>query len=61
MLTKKQIEKYADVMVWAVMEERRGKFSKGDIVRVKFDLPAISLAEEIQVRVLDKDMHPDMC
>lgn len=61
MLTKKQIEKYADVMVWAVMEERRGKFSKGGIVRVKFDLPAMSLAEEVQIRLLDKGMHPDMC
>ena len=60
MLTKSQLEKYADVMVWAVMEERRGKFSTGDIVRVKFELPAMSLAEEIQIRLLDKGMHASM-
>ena len=60
MLTKLQLERYADVMVWAVMEERRGKFKKGDIVRVKFELPAMSLAEEIQIRLLDKGMHASM-
>jgi len=32
MLTKKQLDKYADVLLWGLKAARSGKFKKGDVV-----------------------------
>ena len=47
MLTKKQIEKYADVMIWGLKISRKRKFKKGSIVAIRYDTPALELAEVI--------------
>ena len=60
MLTKKQIENYADVMMWGLKTARTNKFKKGDIVVVNFDPLAVKLAEAIHVRIMDAGMHPVM-
>ena len=58
MLTKTLREKYSDVLLWGLKTARKGKFKKDDIVLLRFDLPAIKLAETLQGRLLDMGMNP---
>lgn len=60
MLTKKQLDKYADVLLWGLKAARSGKFKRGDVVLVQFDLPAVQLAEILQGKLLDMGMNPVM-
>lgn len=60
MLTKQQLDKYADVLLWGLKAARSGKFKRGDVVLVQFDLPAVQLAEILQGKLLDMGMNPVM-
>lgn len=60
MLTKKQLDKYADVLLWGLKTARNGRFKKGDVVLIQFDLPAVQLAEILQGKLLDMGMNPVM-
>lgn len=60
MLTKKQLDKYADVLLWGLKAARSRKFKRGDVVLVQFDLPAVQLAEILQGKLLDMGMNPVM-
>ena len=60
MLTKKQLDKYADVLLWGLKTARNGRFKKGDVVLIQFDLPGVQLAEILQGKVLDMGMNPVM-
>ena len=60
MLTKKQLDKYADVLLWGLKTARSGKFIRGDVVLVQFDLPAVQLAEFLHAKLLDMGMNPVM-
>ncbi len=53
--TKKQMDNYADVMVWAMENARRGgKFKKYDTVLLRSDLAALPLLQAVYERLLDK-------
>jgi aminopeptidase len=58
MLTKVQLEKYADVLLWGLTTARRGRFRKNDIVLIQGDLGAAKLAKCLQAKILDMGMHP---
>lgn len=58
MLTKGQLEKYSDVLLWALKTARKERFKKGEIVVVRFDFSAVKLAEDIQVRLLEMGINP---
>jgi aminopeptidase len=58
MLTERQLQRYADVLLWGLKTAREGTYKKGDIVLVRFDLPAIKLAEFLQRELLDMGMNP---
>ena len=58
MLTTKQWQRYADVMMWALQTARKNRFKKNDIVLLRYDLPARPLAERLQARLLEKGIHP---
>ncbi|MBC8417802.1 MAG: aminopeptidase [Desulfobacteraceae bacterium] len=60
MLSKKQLDKYADVLLWGLKTARNGRFKRGDVVLVQFDLPAVHLAEILQGKLLDMGMNPVM-
>ncbi|MBU1902969.1 MAG: aminopeptidase [Proteobacteria bacterium] len=60
MLTKKQLDKYADVLLWGLKTARNGRFKRGDVVLVQFDLLAVHLAEILQGKLLDMGMNPVM-
>jgi aminopeptidase len=57
MLTEKQLDKYADVLLWALRKSRTEKYSRGDIILIRSDLAATKLAERVQAKVLDRGMH----
>ncbi|MDQ1334320.1 MAG: aminopeptidase [Thermodesulfobacteriota bacterium] len=58
MLTKTELDKYADVLLWGLKTARTGKFKKEDVILVQFDLPAVQLAEILQGKLLDMGMNP---
>lgn len=53
MFTKKQMTKYADVLLWGMRTARSGRFKKGDIISLRYDPPAVSLAEVVYATLLD--------
>jgi len=57
-LTEKQLQKYADVLIWGLKKARKKKYKKGDIVEVRFDLGALRLAEILQVKLLRIGLNP---
>ena len=57
-LTDKQWQRYADVMIWALEKARKNRFKKNDIVLLRFDWEARLLAEILHGRLLERGMHP---
>ncbi len=58
MLTEKQLLNYADVLLWGLETARSGKYKKGDIILIRFNLPAIRLAEILNEKLLKMGMNP---
>jgi aminopeptidase len=58
MLTKTQLERYADVLLWGLRTARTKKYTKDDNILIRYDLAAIKLAEILQARILALGMNP---
>ncbi len=58
MLNETQLNRYADVLLWGLRTARSACYEKGDVILVRFHLPAIRLAEILQARLLKSGMHP---
>ena len=58
MLTEKQIERYADVLIWGLKTARAGRIKKGDIISIRWDLPALRLAEVLYGKLIEMGVHP---
>ncbi len=58
MLTDKQLDRYADVMLWALKTARKQKFRPNDIILLRYDLPALPLAEKIFNGLMEMGVHP---
>ncbi len=58
MFTERQLERYANVLLWGLKNARTGRFKKGDIVLIRFDKPAIRLAEILYAKLLDMGLNP---
>ena len=58
MLTDRQMDKYADVLLWGLKTARREKYKKNETVLIRFDLAAIRLAEILQGKILDMGLNP---
>lgn len=56
--TQTQIEKYADVLMWGLETSRTSGFHKGDVILLQYDLAAVTLAEALFARIMDRGMHP---
>ena len=50
MLTDNQLERYADVLLWGLQTARKTRFKKDDVIVVRFNLPAVRLAEMLQAK-----------
>lgn len=57
-LTKKQNEKYCDVLIWALKTARKENFEKNDVILIRYDLAAIRMAEILHAKLLDMGMNP---
>ncbi len=58
MLTELQLERYADVLFWALKTARKKKFKKNEMVAIRYHIPAMRLAEILNARILRLGMHP---
>src|SRR5512137_2211874 len=58
MLTNIQLEKYADVLIWALKVARGNPFNTNDMVLLQYDRPALRLAEILYDRILEMGMNP---
>jgi aminopeptidase len=58
MLSEKQLQRYADVLLWALKTARTGRIKKNDIVIIRFHMPAIRLAEILYAKLLTRGIHP---
>ena len=58
MFTKSHLERYADVLLWGLQTARRGKFKRGEVFLIRYNIPAVKLAEILQARILEMGMHP---
>jgi len=58
MFTDTQIERYAEVLLWGLKTARKGPLKRGEIFLVRYNLPAVRLAEILQARLLDMGMNP---
>ncbi len=58
MLSRIQLEKYADVLIWGLKTAREGKFAKDDIVLIQYERPAAALMEIVFGKLLDMGINP---
>ena len=52
------MNRYADVLLWGLKTARGKPLRKNDIVAVRFNLPAVKLAEKLHAKLLAKGAHP---
>jgi aminopeptidase len=57
MLSDVQLEKYAQVLYWGLCTARRKNFKKGEIVALRFDLPALKLAEAVHGLLIERGLN----
>jgi aminopeptidase len=57
-LTEKQLVRYADVLIWGLKTARTGRTVKNDLVLIRFDLPAVRLAEVLYAKLLKLGFYP---
>jgi aminopeptidase len=58
MFTKRQREKYCDVLLWALKTARKESFRKNDVVMILYDLAGLEMAEILQAKLLDMGVNP---
>ena len=58
MLTRKHMDRYADVLLWALKTARAKAYRKNDIVLVRYELASVKMAEILQAKLLDMGMNP---
>lgn len=58
MFTPKQLDRYADVLLWGMQTSRGRKFKKNDLVLVRYDRLATPLMEVLWGKLLDRGLHP---
>lgn len=52
------IKKYCHVLLWALKTARKGPCRKNEIVMIRYEMPALRLAEALQSSLLDAGMNP---
>ena len=58
MLTDIQLAKYAQVLFWGMQKARITPFATGDVVLIRTDMAALSLAEKVQTLLLQQGINP---
>ncbi|MFZ7126913.1 MAG: aminopeptidase [Desulfobacterales bacterium] len=60
MLSEKHLNRYSDVMMWALSTARKKPFRKGDTVLIRFHQPAVRMAELLHARIIEAGLNPVM-
>ncbi|UCD81403.1 MAG: aminopeptidase, partial [Desulfobacterales bacterium] len=58
MFTTKQLERYADVLWWGLNTAKKAPFKKNDIILIRYNRPAVQLAEILFAKLLTLDLNP---
>ena len=58
MFTSNQLQRYADVLWWGLTTARPSPYKRNDIVVIRYNKPAIDLAEILYAGLLDRGIHP---
>jgi aminopeptidase len=58
MLSRDDLERYADVLVWALKTAKKKPLKKKDIIQIQYDHEALPLAEVLFARLIDLGLHP---
>ena len=58
MFTDETIKKYCHVLLWALKTARKGPCRRNEIIMIRYELPALRLAEALQANLLDAGMNP---
>jgi aminopeptidase len=58
MFDKRELERYADVLLWGLSIARKEPYANNDVILVSFDLKALPLAEALYARCIEKHFHP---
>ena len=58
MLTRLQLDRYADVLLWGLHTSRPNPYAPGDVVLVQYDLAALRLAEAVYAKLLEQGLNP---
>jgi aminopeptidase len=58
MFSAKQLERYADVLLWALQTARKIRFKKNDIVLIRYHMQALPLAEILYTRLIRMGLNP---
>ncbi|MCF8049846.1 MAG: aminopeptidase [Desulfobacterales bacterium] len=58
MFSELQLTRYAEVLLWGLGVARRQRFRPRDVILLRFDPPAVRLAEILYRCILEKGMHP---
>jgi len=57
MFSSSQLEQYAEIMLWALDASRPAPIQPGDAVLVRFDIPALDLAEAIHRHLVKRHVN----
>jgi aminopeptidase len=58
MFTAKQLERYADVLWWGLTTAKKKPFKKNDVILIRYNQPAVQLAEILFAKLLTRGLHP---
>ena len=58
MFTAKQLQRYADVLWWGLTTAKRTPYKKNDIIAIRYNRPAVELAEILYGKLLNLGIHP---
>ncbi len=58
LFSEKQLQNYADVLIWALKTARTKPFQKKDVILIRYDMPARHFAEIIFRKILKMGMNP---
>ena len=58
MLNDRQMERYAEVLLWGLKIARKGRRKKNDTILIRYDLPALALAEKLFEKLLQMGRNP---
>jgi aminopeptidase len=58
MLKAIHLQRFAQILIWGLKTARMERFKKGDIVLIRYDTPALPLAEVVYTHLLEMGLNP---